>query len=365
VGYPADLYGSFGFTVIEHWDGSSWSVVPSSDAPDGGFLAAVAGRRTLTRPGTVAAVDAWAVGGAADGVLTEHLHALSGTKGAMLRPVSHRASRATSAAATRTCSGQVSALPVVPGPRGLERLRFSFSCNRPLTAARGGVLRLTVAGAPTILDSVARSPNGSWTCRSVAPALVCAYDGTDAPASVTELSVTVPTAQVCRSAVASENAALVDIADNGAGAGSTDVSYQLPCGSSSLVARSVSPARFAVPLVTTAVFASADATTTMLVGQAGRGILSFEWQCGTRLDLVRRFDPAHPLAIAADGGFAYDGPALVNGGRSVTTLHVAGRFVDAANATGTTSASGCGKSSFSLAPAVHVLPPRVPQLPLP
>ncbi len=68
VGYYEDSNG-YG-TLIEQWNGSSWTVVPN---PGSGFLAGVA---------AVSATDVWVVGSGNTGTLTEHWN---GTSWSMVR----------------------------------------------------------------------------------------------------------------------------------------------------------------------------------------------------------------------------------------------------------------------------------------
>src|SRR5262249_1301853 len=53
--------------AIAHWDGTSWSIVPSVDP-----FAANHGSSLLTGIAAVSANDIWAIGGGAGGSITEH-----------------------------------------------------------------------------------------------------------------------------------------------------------------------------------------------------------------------------------------------------------------------------------------------------
>jgi hypothetical protein len=64
-GVPHPPHSAFPTAAIEHWDGKTWSVIPSPD-PD------LAGSSFLAGIAAVSAKDIWAVGGAANGPVIEH-----------------------------------------------------------------------------------------------------------------------------------------------------------------------------------------------------------------------------------------------------------------------------------------------------
>jgi hypothetical protein len=67
VGYYLNSIGT-DITLIEHWDGTSWKVIPNPNAGGSGALSGVA---------VVSASDVWAVGSSSSQTLTEHWNGTS------------------------------------------------------------------------------------------------------------------------------------------------------------------------------------------------------------------------------------------------------------------------------------------------